>query len=199
MDILSLLPYVMSTCIGIGLAAATGFRVFLPFFLVSLASYLNWIPLDTEWTWLASIPTLVITGVATLVEILGYYIPFIDNILDTINVPLATVAGSLLFASQFTDMSAVPQWALAIIAGGGTAAVIGSGFAGTRAASSATTGGFGNFIVASIETAGSFVMSTLAIFAPILAFIIALTILILVIRYSKRIWKKLSHQVITDT
>ncbi|WP_270090392.1 DUF4126 domain-containing protein [Sphingobacterium sp. SYP-B4668] len=193
MDISSFSPYIISTCIGIGLAAATGFRVFLPFFLLSMASFFDWVPLNTEWSWLASLPTLIITGVATIVEILGYYIPFIDNILDTINIPLATLAGSLLFASQFADMSALPQWALAIIAGGGTAAVIGSGFAGTRATSSATTGGFGNFIVSTIETAGAIVLSILALFAPILGFILAITMCILMIRYGRRLWKRYHH------
>ena len=139
-----ILPYILSSFIGIGLAAASGFRVFLPLFAVSLASYLGWIPTNDNFQWLSGLPTLIITGVATLVEILAYYIPVVDNFLDTVTVPLATVAGSVLFASQFIELGTFPQWALAIIAGGGTAATIAAGFAGTRAASTATTAGIGS-------------------------------------------------------
>lgn len=76
-----ILPYILSSFIGIGLAAASGFRVFLPLFAVSLASYLGWIPTNDNFQWLSGLPTLIITGVATLVEILAYYIPVVDNFL----------------------------------------------------------------------------------------------------------------------
>lgn len=114
---ISYLQYILGAFIGVGLAAASGFRVFMPLFAVSLASYLGWIPMNESWLWLAGLPTLIATGIAMIVEILAYYIPFIDHLLDTINIPLATIAGTLLFASQFTHLGAFPQWALALIAG----------------------------------------------------------------------------------
>ena len=182
--------YALSAFIGIGLAAASGFRVFLPMFAVSLASYMGWISLPENFSWLAGIPTLIATGIAMVSEILAYYLPYIDNLLDTINVPLATVAGSVLFASQFTTMDTFPQWALALIAGGGTAAAISSGFAGTRAASTATTGGLGNSLVATTETAGAGIMSILAMAAPIIAAICAVVLLIVVFVLGRKIWGK---------
>lgn len=191
-----ILPYILSTFIGIGLAAASGFRVFLPLFAVSLASYLGWIPTNDNFQWLSGLPTLIVTGVATLVEILAYYIPVVDNFLDTVTVPLATVAGSVLFASQFIELGTFPQWALAIIAGGGTAATIAAGFAGTRAASTATTAGIGNNVIATTETAGAGLMSVLSIFLPVIAFIIALALLILVIIFGRKIWRKIRNTTI---
>ena len=189
-DNITFLPYVLSAFMGIGLAAATGFRVFLPMFAVSLASYMGWIPMNENFEWLAGLPVLITTGIATVVEILAYYIPFIDHLLDTISVPLATVAGSVMFASQFADMGTFPQWALALIAGGGTAAAISSGFAGTRAASTATTGGLGNSVVATTETAGAGIMSFLAMAAPLLAFIAAVLLIITVVLLGRTIWRK---------
>jgi hypothetical protein len=180
LDHVPFLPYVLSAFIGIGLAAATGFRVFLPMFAVSLASYLHWIPMNESFEWLAGLPTLITTGVATIAEILAYYLPLIDHLLDTVSVPMATVAGSVLFASQFADLGTFPQWALALIAGGGTAATISSGFAGLRAASTATTGGLGNSIVGTTETAGAGIMTVLAIAAPIVAAICAIGLVIVV-------------------
>ena len=190
LDNIPYLPYAISAFIGIGLAAASGFRVFLPMFAVSLASYMGWIPMNDTFEWLAGLPTLITTGIATVVEILAYYIPYVDHLLDTLSVPLATVAGSVLFASQFADIGTFPQWALALIAGGGTAAAISSGFAGTRAASTATTGGLGNSVVATTETAGAGIMSVLAMAAPIIAAIAAIILVIVVIVLGRKIWNK---------
>ncbi|WP_172281382.1 DUF4126 domain-containing protein [Chryseobacterium sp. LAM-KRS1] len=193
LDNIPYLPYVLSAFIGIGLSAATGFRVFLPLFAVSLASYLHWIPMNDQFEWLAGLPTLITTGIATIAEILAYYIPFIDHLLDTLSVPLATIAGSILFASQFADFGTFPQWALAIIAGGGTAATISSGFAGIRAASTATTGGLGNSIVGTSETAGAGIMSVLAMAVPVIAAILAVILVIMVIVMGRKAWRKLKR------
>ena len=190
LDNIPYLPYAISAFIGIGLAAASGFRVFLPMFAVSLASYMGWIPMNENFAWLSGLPTLITTGIATIVEVLAYYIPYVDHLLDTLSVPLATVAGSVLFASQFADIGTFPQWALALIAGGGTAAAISSGFAGTRAASTATTGGLGNSVVATTETAGAGIMSFLAIAAPIIAAIAAVILIITVIVLGRKLWNK---------
>lgn len=190
LDNIPYLPYFISAFIGIGLAAASGFRVFLPMFAVSLASYMGWIQMNDAFDWLSGLPTLITTGIATVVEVLAYYIPYVDHLLDTLSVPLATVAGSVLFASQFADIGTFPQWALALIAGGGTAAAISSGFAGTRAASTATTGGLGNSVVATTETAGAGIMSVLAMAAPIIAAISAIILVIVVIVLGRKIWHK---------
>lgn len=159
-------------------------------FAVSLASYMGWIPQNENFQWLSGLPTLIATGIAMIVEILAYYIPFVDHLLDTISIPLATVAGSVMFASQFTELGTFPQWALALIAGGGTAAAISSGFAGTRAASTATTGGFGNSVVATTETAGAGLMSFLALAAPVIAFVVAVLLLIAVFVFGRKLLRK---------
>lgn len=188
------LQYILPAFIGIGLAAASGFRVFLPMFMVSVASYLGWIPMSDSFEWLSGLPTLITTGIAMIVEILAYYIPYVDHLLDTISIPLATIAGSVLFASQFADLGAFPQWSSALIAGGGTAAAISSGFAGTRAASTATTGGLGNSVVATGETAGAGILTILTVLAPIIAGIIAIVLVILVIVYGRKIYKKFNQK-----
>lgn len=194
LDQIPYLPYVLSAFIGIGLAAATGFRVFLPMFAVSLASYLHWIPTSESFEWLAGLPALITTGIATIAEVLAYYIPFVDHLLDTISVPMATIAGSILFASQFTELGTFPQWALALIAGGGTAATISSGFAGIRAASTATTGGLGNPVVGTTETAGAGVMAVLAMAAPVIAAILAIIIVFVILFLGRKAWRKLRRK-----
>lgn len=191
---LSFFSYVLSAFIGIGLAAASGFRVFLPMFAVSLASYFHWIPMNEHFEWLAGLPTLVTTGIAMVVEILAYYLPFIDHLLDTISIPMATVAGSVLFASQFAELGTFPQYALALIAGGGTAMTISSGFAGLRAASTATTGGLGNAVVGTSETAGAGIMAILAIAAPVIAAVIAVILVISALVFGRKLWRRLRNR-----
>ncbi|GHT17384.1 hypothetical protein FACS189429_1320 [Bacteroidia bacterium] len=182
--------YVLSVLIGVGLAAAAGFRVFLPMFVASLAAHFGWLDFGESFQWLSGMPALIVTGVATFVEILAYYIPFVDHLLDTLAVPMASIAGTLLFASQFVDTGTLPQWALALIAGGGTAATISTAFAGTRVASTGTTGGVGNSIVSTTETAGAALVSILAIAVPVLAFIVVLVLLFLIFRLGKKIFHK---------
>lgn len=163
----------MSICLGVGLAASSGFRVFVPLFGMSLASYFGILPLGENWQWLGSTTALVILAVASIAESLSYLIPFVDNLLDTIAVPLAGVAGTVVMAGSLTDMSPAMTWALAIVAGGGTATIIKGASAGTRAVSTAATAGVANPVIGLAETGTAVGLSALAIFAPIMVAIAA--------------------------
>jgi hypothetical protein len=177
---------IISIFLGIGLSASVGFRVFVPLFALSLAAYLNLWELNESWQWIGSLTAVVTLGVATLVEIFGYYIPYIDNLLDSIAIPLATIAGTAVMVSTVADLSPAITWALAIIAGGGTAAAVAGSSGVTRLASTATTGGIGNPIVSTLETGSSIVMSIVSLFIPVLAFILVLVILYIVFRIYKK-------------
>ena len=67
----------LSIALGIGLAAATGFRVFLPMLITSAAAYGGHLPLGENFTWLGTAPALAMLGVAAVVEILAYYLSLI--------------------------------------------------------------------------------------------------------------------------
>lgn len=179
---------IISILLGFGLAASAGFRVFVPLFALSLATYLGYVPVGDSFTWIGGIPALICLGVATLAEIFAYYIPFVDNLLDTISIPLATVAGSVVMASTMIDLDPMVTWALAIIAGGGTAAAITTSTAAARATSTVSTGGLGNNLVSSTETATASFVSVLAIFAPIVAFVVVLLIIFVGIKIFKKVF-----------
>lgn len=180
----------LSICVGVGLAAAVGFRVFLPLLVLSIAAHYKVIPLQESWHWVGSFPALIVLSVATIVEIFAYFIPWIDNLLDTIAVPLAAIAGTLVVAATVSEMSPVFTWALAIIAGGGTATLIQSNTTAVRATSTATTAGVANPLVALAETGSSTIMSILAIVFPILGFVLVLLLIYLVFRFFKKFKKK---------
>lgn len=177
---------IISIFLGIGLAASVGFRVFVPLFALSLASYFDVWQLNESWEWIGSTTALITLGVATLVEVFAYYIPYIDNLLDTVSVPLAALAGTAVMLSTVSDLSPVITWALAIIAGGGTAAAISGTSSSTRLASTATTGGLANPIVTTLETGTSIVMSVVSIFIPILAIIFVIIILFVIFKLFKK-------------
>ncbi|MBV1923142.1 MAG: DUF4126 domain-containing protein [Flavobacteriaceae bacterium] len=184
----------ISICLGIGLATAVGFRVFLPLLVLSLAGYYDYIPLNESWQWAGSLTAIITLGIATLVEIFGYYIPWFDNILDAIAIPLATVAGTAVMVATMSDMSPVFTWALAIIAGGGTAAIIKGNTSAIRLTSTATTGGIGNPVVATVETGTSTVMSLLSVFIAPLAFIFTILFFFGIYKFYKKLKKNKSSQ-----
>src|SRR5262245_1536085 len=135
---------VLSALIGLVLAAAFGFPGFVHLLVVSCAARAGDFHLAPGFAWIASYPAMVAFGVATLLEIAGYYIPWVDNLLDTIATPTAIVAGVLVTATALGEASPFLRWSLAILAGGGVAAVVQGLTATVRQISSFTTGGLGN-------------------------------------------------------
>ena len=178
---------ILSIFLGIGLAASVGFRVFLPLFVLSLAAYFNVWELNESWLWIGSLTAVITLGIATLVEIVAYYIPVVDNLLDTIAIPLATFAGIAVMVSTVADLSPVVTWALAIIAGGGTAAAVKSSASATRLGSTVSTAGVGNPLVSTIETGTSVILSLVSVFLPILAIILVIVIFYIVFKLYKKL------------
>ncbi len=176
----------ISICLGIGLSASVGFRVFVPLFALSLAAYFDVWQLNESWQWIGSTTALITLGAATIVEIVAYFIPYIDNLLDTIAVPLAGIAGTVIMLSTVANLDPVITWSLAIIAGGGTAAAVAGTSSTTRLASTATTAGVANPIVSSFETGASLIMSGISIFIPFLAIFLAFGILFFVFKLFKK-------------
>lgn len=168
----------LSVFVGVGLSAACGFRVFVPLLVMSVASLTGQMTLSPEFEWIGTYPALAAFAIATIFEIAAYYIPWVDNLLDTVAIPAATVAGTIVMASAVSEMSPFLKWALAVIVGGGVAGTIQGFTTITRIASTATTGGLGNPIVSTVEAGGSLLMSVLAIAVPVLAVIGAAVIII---------------------
>ena len=174
--------WVYGLLLGIGLSSAVGFRVFIPALLTSIAAYFDYISLASEMEWMGSMPAIIIFGVATLAEILAYYIPFVDNLLDTIAAPLAVACGSLLMGSTLVEMEPYLKWPIAIIAGGGTAGVIQGGTSLVRLKSSGLTAGTANPVVSTAEGILSAFLSALSIVIPIAGAIVVLLLLFWIVK-----------------
>ena len=164
---------VLGICLGIGLSAACGFRVFVPMFVMSLAATSGHLSLAGGFDWIGTWPAVVAFGTATLLEAAAYYVPWLDNLLDAVASPAAVVAGVVATAACVTDADPLVQWSAALIGGAGVAGTVQSTSVTARAASSLTTGGLGNFAVATVELVGSVVMSVIALLLPVFAAVAA--------------------------
>jgi len=171
---------VLSLCVGIALSAACGFRVFVPLLILSIAAKTGHVTLVPSFQWLASDIALWTFAVATLFEIGAYYIPWLDHVLDVLATPAAITAGIIITASMVGGMSPFLKWTLAVIAGGGAAGLVHGATAVTRGVSTATTGGLGNPLFATIELGSSVATSIMAVVAPVLAVVLIALILLLV-------------------
>ena len=166
--------------VGIGLSAACGFRIFVPLLVMSIAAHAGHLTLVPTFQWIGSDAAFVTFAVATCLEIAAYYIPWLDHALDVIATPTAIVAGTIVTAAMVGGMSPLLKWSLAVIAGGGAAGLVQSATVLTRGASSMTTGGLANPILATIELGGSLVTSVLSIVAPLVAMVFLAALLFLV-------------------
>ena len=172
----------LSLALGIGLSAACGFRIFVPFLAMSVAAQAGYLELADGWAWIGSTPALIVLTVATVLEIGAYYVPWLDNLLDTVATPAAVVAGIVATAAVITDMSPLMTWTLAAIAGGGAAALVQSGTVLLRGMSSTATFGAGNFLVATGEAAGAVGTSLLALALPFVTLVLVLLLMLWVWR-----------------
>ena len=159
----------LAISLGIGLSAACGFRVFVPLLVMSVASFSGHLTLAPGFQWIGSYPALITFSVATVVEIGGYYIPWVDHLLDTMATPAAIVAGTVITAAMVSNTSPMLKWTLAAIAGGGAAGLVQGTTVLARGVSTATTGGLGNPFFATIELGGALFTSILALLVPLLA------------------------------
>ena len=172
----------LSVLAGIGLSASAGFRVFVPLLVLSLAERGGHLRVTEGFAWVGSDAALITFGVATGLEILGYFVPWVDHALDVVATPLALVAGVLLTAAVVTDLDPFSRWTLAVLAGGGAAASFQGLTAGARGISTLSTGGIGNPLVATAEAGAAAGLALLAVAVPIAAFLAVVALLYLITR-----------------
>ncbi len=162
---------IISVIVGVGLSAACGFRVFIPPLVMCIAAKAGHVSFGAEFAWMETNVALVTFSIAAILEIGAYYIPWLDNALDTIAAPAAVVAGTMTTAAMLGDISPWLKWSLAAIAGGGAAGAVQVTTTVARGASSVLTGGLGNWVVSTGEGIGAVITAILAIVVPILVFI----------------------------
>ncbi len=190
----------LSVCIGIGLSAACGFRIFVPPLAMSMASIFGHLTLSPSFAWMGSYTALVAFAVATCIEISAYYIPWVDNLLDTVATPMAIAAGTIVTASVIPDPNPMLQWTVALIAGGGSAGTI-QAFTGMgRLASTIMTGGIGNALLSTIESGSSIILSGIVIAFPIVSVCFVAVLLVFILsKLGSRVLKREPQETILSS
>jgi hypothetical protein len=184
---------VLAICAGVALAAACGFRVFLPLLGLSVGAATGMLKPGSGMEWVGSQTALILLGVASAIEIAAYYIPVVDHFLDTIATPAAIAAGTVAAGALIpagSHLHPAVKWAAALIAGGGAAGVVQVGTVSTRAVSGATTGTLGNPVVATIENICATVLSILAIVVPIVAAILVVILFVWLAKLVRRLRRR---------
>ena len=179
----------LSIALGIGLAAAVGLRVFLPMLVVSIAAYTGHLPLSSGFEWLGTAPAIVMLAVAAVVEILAYYVPGVDNLLDALAAPAALIAGTVVAAAVMTELPPIVKWTTAVIAGGGAAGLTQGLTSLLRMKSTVMTGGLGNHALSTAEWGGALVISLLALTVPVLAVALVALLCWFALRMVRRLFR----------
>lgn len=185
-----MIDFAIGICLGIALSAACGFRIFIPPLAMSIAALTGNLTLTSGFEWIGSYPALIAFAIATLVEVAAYYLPVVDNFLDTLEIPTAIAFGTVITAASLGEVDPLLRWSLAAIAGGGTAGAIESFTSVTRLASTTTTGGLGNGILATLEALSAITLSLLALLLPVFAGVVVLFVLSLVFRRVRKLRRK---------
>jgi hypothetical protein len=174
--------------VGLGLAAAAGFRIFIPLLALGIGAASGKLPLAAGFEWVGSTPALIAFGTAAVLEVLGYFIPYVDHLLDVVATPAAVGAGMLATAALATELPPLLKWSAVIIGGGGLAGLVQGATALLRLKSTALTGGLGNPAVATFELFGSVTMIIVAVVLPLLAVGLALFLVVAVFRRTGRLF-----------
>ncbi len=180
----------LSAALGVALAAAAGFRIFVPLLVMSIAANTGHMSLGESFAWLGTLPALSMLAVAAVIEVIAYYVPGLDNLLDMLAAPAAVIAGIVISAAAMTEFSPMLKWTLAIIAGGGAAGLTQGATTFIRAHSTALTAGIGNPVIATAELAGAAAVSLLALAAPVIALVAIAVVLMLALRLFQKFRRK---------
>ncbi|MEO8315114.1 MAG: DUF4126 domain-containing protein [Pseudomonadota bacterium] len=184
---MSVPEYLLAAALGISLAAAVGFRVFVPVLVVAVAARSGHLNLAPSFDWLLTNTALAMLAVAALAEVAAYYIPGVDNVLDALTTPLALLAGTLMVAAPLWDLPPLLKWTTAVIAGGGAAGITQTVTSLLRAKSTLATGGLANPAVSTAELGGSLLLSILALLVPVAALLLVVLSLVLLFRWLRRL------------
>lgn len=176
--------WVLPGLLGLGLAAASGLRIFVPLLLAALAAkfHLFGIELNESMAWMTSNTAVFALGMATVIEIIADKVPFLDNALHAIGIVARPIAGAVAAGSMFAGLDPTAAAIAGIIVGAPTALAFGAAQGGTRAASTATTGGLANPFL-------SFLEDVLSIGTVLIAFVIPVLIPVLLVLLFWGVWK----------
>ena len=180
--------------LGLGLAAACGFRAFLPPLLIGIFTRAELVTVSDSWQWFSSDWAIALFATAALFEIFAYLIPWLDNLLDSLATPLAITTGTIMTCASLDGIDPSLQWILAVITGVGLTGSIQISTVVIRGLSTATTGGLGNPIFTILEDILSVLLILSATFLPILSLALVIIIVLSMKGLINQLRKRKNHK-----
>ena len=176
----------LSIAMGLALAAAAGFRAFVPLLVAGLAIHFGHVEAAPGFAWLGEPVVLGTLAVATLAETAAYYVPGLDHFLDVIAAPVALAAGIVAAAGVMVGLPDWLRWLTAIGAGGALSGATHALNAVGRAKTGVASGGLANPVYATTELAGALVLTVLGFLLPFVALAAAVVIAIWLLKRWRR-------------
>jgi hypothetical protein len=162
--------WILPALLGLGLAASTGLKTFVPLLVMAVAArfHLFGLELGGTFAWLGSTAAVAALAVATAVELAADKVPFVDHALSLFGTLARPAAGALVAAAAFSNLDPTAAAVAGLIVGAPAALAVHSAQATTRLASTAATGGLANPAVSVAEDVAAFGGAILALAAPLL-------------------------------
>nr|WP_262422970.1 DUF4126 domain-containing protein [Brevundimonas denitrificans] len=115
--------WIVPALLGLGLAASTGLRTFLPLLMLALAARFGWfgIQLNEQMQWLHSDAAVAALGVAAVAEFTADKVPVVDNALSGVGLIVRPLAAALAAGSLFVGVDPLLAAVAGIIVGAPTA------------------------------------------------------------------------------
>lgn len=179
--------WIVPAMLGLGLAASTGLRTFLPLLMLALATRFGWfgIELHEQMQWLHADAAIVSLGVAAVLEFVADKAPVLDNALSGLGLIVRPLAAALAAGSLFVGVDPLLAAVAGVIVGAPTALAFNAAQGGVRLASTATTGGLANPVLSLFEDVLAFFTALFALLAPVLVPVL-LVILTLIVGLAAR-------------
>ncbi len=185
---------ILSLFSAFGLSSAAGLNAYVPLLAVGLITrYTSLWKLQAPYDVLASTPVLAVLGVLAAIDFLADKLPVVDHIAHAIGVVVHPAAGAILFASQNNVLTNVHP-AVAMAAGVVVAGGFHAGRSTVRPVATATTGGIANPVLSFLEDVVSLILTALAIFIPLIAFVFFLLLLVVLVTTGRRVRHRLQRR-----
>lgn len=156
------------TVMGLGLAATCGLRAFLPLLVINLLALTGFVELGEGYAFMAHWTATLAFATATIAEFAADKFPGFDHTMDAAGTVLRPTAAAVAASSMIAHFDPLAGVILGLIGGAAVAAGVQLAKAKVRVATTAVTGGLGNWVVSLVEDAVTVTSVTIAVLAPFL-------------------------------
>jgi hypothetical protein len=170
----------------LGFSFAAGVNLYATIAILGLASRFDWVALPSQFAVFDSNWVIGLAIACYLIEFVADKVPWVDTAWDAVHTVIRPLGGAFIAVTTLGDVSPGAQAAAALL-GGGVAAVSHVTKASTRVAANTSPEPFSNVGLSLLEDVFVVGLGALALAFPVLAFGVALGLLLLIALFSMAI------------